>query len=162
MYSDIPAVKQINGMSCWAAGMKWWQKGVRSVYKSQKGYIKQYASLMTGVGGMGISGMRSFIQREGLRVDEPSSMQFTIAKLKEHLEYSPLFVAFVCDAQTLHVNVIYELENEISGTNERYSQVRVMEPQSFTGPGVWEGKHETKCLGDFTWFGTCMIGSLRP
>jgi hypothetical protein len=89
-------------------------------------------------------------------------MDFTLAKLKSHLAHSPLFVASVGDDQKLHVNVIHELVNEVAGSIERYSQVRVMEPQEFTASVDWKGVHKIKSLGDYTWFGTCMIGSLKP
>ncbi len=160
-YKHIPAVKQQDEYACWAACMKWWQKAVKSVNKSQQSFLDNYVNLTTDEGGMSIDGMRTFIRQEGLNVDEQTSMDFTIAELKDHLAHSPLFIAFVESSGKLHVNVIYELVMEISGNSERYSQVRVMEPQAFVGKG-WKGKHEIKTFGHYTWWGSCMIGSLKP
>ena len=160
-YRSIRAERQISGIACWAACMKWWLKAVRSVKKSQTWFLNN-APGRTDHGGMSEAGMRTFIQSEKLILDETDSMKFTLAKLKDHLQHSPLFVAYVKDDLTLHVNVIYEIVNELSGSLERYTQVRVMEPQSFTGGDDWKGEHVIKSLGDYTWFGPCMIGSLKP
>ena len=160
-YKHIPAVKQQDEFACWAACMKWWQKAVKSINKSQQSFLDRYVSFTNDDGTMSIDGMRKFIRQEGLNIDEQTQMDFTIAELKAHLAHSPLFVAFVESDGKLHVNVIHELVSELSGTTERYSQVRVMEPQAFVGKS-WKGKHEIKSFGTFTWFGSCMIGSLKP
>jgi hypothetical protein len=160
-YRHIPAVRQQDEFACWAACMKWWKKAVNSVNKSQQSFLDRYVSLTSDEGGMTVDGMRQFIRQEGLNIDEQTHMDFTVSELKDHLAHSPLFIAFVESTGKLHVNVVYELVTELSGTTERYSQVRVMEPQSFVGNN-WKGKHEIKSFGTFTWFGNCMIGSLKP
>lgn len=161
-YKGIRAERQVSGIACWAASMKWWLRIVRSIKKSQTWFLNNAAG-RTDHGGMSVDGMKTFIQSEGLTLDDvKTSMQFTLAKLKEHLAYSPLFVAYVKDDQTLHVNVIYDIVSEQSGSLERYTQVRAMEPQLFTGGDDWTGAYVIKNLGDYTWFGPCMIGSLKP
>ncbi len=160
-YRSIRAERQVSGVACWAACMKWWLKAVRSVRKSQNWFLNNTPG-RTPHGGLSETGMKAFIKSEKLNVDEPPSMQFTVARLKDHLSYSPLFVAYVKDDLSLHVNVIYEIVSEQAGSLERYTQVRVMEPQSFSGDGDWKGEHVIKNLGDYTWFGPCMIGSLKP
>jgi hypothetical protein len=160
-YKHIPAERQVDEFACWAACIKWWKKAKRSVYRSQTLLIRDYNHLTNDAGEMQPAQMKKVLEGEGFKVEEPTSMNFTMAKLRAHLEHSPLVVGYVTDAQTLHVNVIYEIVNEVSGSLERYSQVRVMEPQAFNG-GDWRGEHQIKSLGDFTWWGTCMIGSLKP
>ena len=160
-YRGIRAERQISGIACWAASMKWWLRIQRSIKKSQTWFLNN-APGRTPHGGMSDVGMRTFIKSQGLTLDEPNCMGFTLAKLKDHLQYSPLYVAYVKDDQTLHVNVIYEVVSEQKDSLERYTQVRVMDPQVFTGEDEWTGEYVIKTLGDFTWFGPCMIGSLKP
>lgn len=160
-YKGIRAERQISGIACWAASMKWWLRIQRSIKKSQTWFLNN-APGRTPHGGMSDVGMRTFIKSQGLNLDEPKSMDFTVSKLKDHLAYSPLYVAYVKDTMELHVNVIYEIVSEQSGSLERYTQVRVMEPQLLTGEDEWTGEYVIKNLGDYTWFGPCMIGSLKP
>lgn len=160
-YRGVRAERQVSGIACWAACMKWWLKAVRSIKKSQTWFLNNTPG-RTNHGGMSEEGMKNFIKSQGLNFDHPNSMDFTVAKLKEHLKHSPLFVAYVKDDLTWHVNVIYDIFDEVAGSIERYTRVQVMEPQFFTGADEWTGEHTVKSLGDYTWFGPCMIGSLKP
>lgn len=164
-YKNIPPVKQLESTSCWAACMKWWYLAAKNIKKSQTSLINRYQFLANEDGRMSESGMQSFLTHEHLNVEKAGKNYFILRFVKAHLAFSPIMAAYYEANGSMHVNVIYEVaQEELLNMN---SKLGVMEPQKLITAADgnqydWEAIHTTKTLGDFTWYGPVLLGSLKP
>lgn len=166
IYSNTPAIGQIDPTLCWAACLSWWMKAVKRIEVKQTTLRDRHYKMWDDDGTLSDQAMMKLIRnkRYGMTFDSfINATTFTAESLQEHLDYSPVYVAYTeTSSQTKHVNVIYGL----TGTGGS-AQVSVMEPQDSpilddTGfdSGEYNGKHTTKPLSEFNTFGSVYVGSL--
>lgn len=158
-YLHIPAVGQLDNTSCWAACLKWFWLATRNVYKSQKGLILKYGDITDDWGALELTQIQSVIDDQKMtREVFPNGTSFTVDSIREHLDYSPLFVAYTkTSTGTNHVNVIYG----VSGTGNN-AFVAAMEPDAGVKANNlnYNGKHMAKQLSEYNQLGPVTVGSL--
>lgn len=158
-YRNIPAVKQMNDMACWAASLKWWYKAAMSINASQTALWNRYSSRATQQGGMPDADMKFIIRENGMQLVEfASASAFTYEKVSNLLMCGPIFIAFTeFGSSKRHVNVIYEVSGDSS-----WADVRAMEPQfRAVSNGPWTGKHISRGLADYNSVGSVWAGVHR-
>jgi len=158
-YRNIPAVKQINDMACWAASLKWWYKAAMSINASQTALWNRYKSRATQQGGMPDADMKSIIRENGMHLHEfQTASSFTYDKVRDLLMCGPILIAFTeFGSSKRHVNVIYEVSGDST-----WADVRAMEPQfRAVSNGPWTGKHISRGLTDYNSLGSVWAGVHR-
>ncbi|MBL8181821.1 MAG: hypothetical protein JNL64_09465 [Blastocatellia bacterium] len=158
-YRNIPAVRQINDMACWAASLKWWYKAAYSINASQTKLWDRYKHRATQQGGMPDADMKFIIRENGMFLHEfPTASSFTFDKVRDLLMCGPIYIAFTeLGTNKRHVNVIYEVSGDSS-----WADVRAMEPQYRPHTGAdWKGKHISRGLADYNTVGSIWAGVHR-
>ena len=165
-YLNIPAEGQIDPTLCWAASLKWWMKAVKNTSVKQSTLRDRHYKMWSDDGTLSDQAIQNLIRnkRYGLTLESfLNATTFTSTSLREHLDYSPVYIAFTeTSSGSKHVNVIYGM----TGTGNN-AQLSVMEPQADTilddtgfDSGKYIGKHQTKPLSEFNTFGSVYVGSL--